>query len=83
MSRREYDQSKYIDRLDPDFYAIVMAAMRRADTENLRMLQNCWPGVWMELQMRYNAPGGVLTGDPGWATDTPASADPPSENPSF
>lgn len=46
-----------------DFYGIVQALMRLADTNNLIMLKNCWPQVYEDLQKRYNAPGGRLPYD--------------------
>jgi len=38
-----------------------MAAMRQADTDNATLLKAAWPHVWIELQARYDAPGGFLT----------------------
>lgn len=64
MSRYDYEASKQIASNDPPFYAFIMAAMRQADTENLRWLRTAWPAVWDELEARYNAPGGVIPGDP-------------------
>ena len=46
------------------FYSLIMAAMREADSDNLAMLQAAWPAVWADLRARYDAPGGVLPGDP-------------------
>lgn len=63
MSLHEYEQSKVIAMEDYPFYAIVMAAMRQADTYNLQLLENAFPGTLRELQERYNAPGGILEGD--------------------
>lgn len=45
------------------FYALIMAAMRQADTDNAERLRRCWPDVWQELHARYNAPGGILPDD--------------------
>lgn len=59
MSKFDYEQSRHIiDRLYP-FNALIMAAMRKADDDNLSYLKHCWPGVWQELQARYDAPGAV------------------------
>lgn len=63
MSRYDYEASKRIAAADWPFYALVMAAMRQADTENLAKLRAAWPEVWAELEQRYHAPGGVLPGD--------------------
>lgn len=60
MSRHEYELSK---TYEPDFYALVMAAMRQADSFNAAKLHEAFPEVWDELQARYNAPGGVLPGE--------------------
>jgi hypothetical protein len=48
---------------DPPFYALIMAAMTKADTDNLIKLQNAFPDVWVELQARYNAVRGILPSD--------------------
>ena len=42
------------------FYALIMAAMRQADTMNLAKLKDAWPLVWQELEQRYHARGGYL-----------------------
>ncbi len=60
----EYESSKHIALQDHPFYALVMAAMRQADEENLRRLRLGFEDVWQELQARYHAPGGVLPGEP-------------------
>jgi hypothetical protein len=60
MSLHEYEMSKEIALHDYPFYAIVMAAMRQADTNNLSALTAAFPNVRKELQERYNSPGGVL-----------------------
>ena len=49
---------------DHDFEALIMAAMRKADTYNTERLKLMWPEIWEDLQARYNAPGGLLPGDP-------------------
>ena len=63
MSRFDYDASKKIFLEDPPFYALIMAAMRKADTHNVILLANAFPEVWTELAKRYNAPGGLLDGE--------------------
>jgi hypothetical protein len=60
MSLYEYEEGCEIAAKDPSFYALIQAAMRKADTYNLELLQGCWPNVWRELMERYNAPGGKL-----------------------
>jgi hypothetical protein len=60
VSHYDYDCSKQILLEDPPFYALIMAAMRKADTHNLARLRDVFPDTWDELHQRYNAPGGVL-----------------------
>jgi hypothetical protein len=43
------------------FYALIQAAMRRADSENVSKLKVAFPEVWAELYARYHAPGGCIT----------------------
>lgn len=66
MSRYDYEISKQISGNGLPFYALIMAAMRQADTPNTRKLIDAWPEVYDELQARYNTPGGILAGDPKW-----------------
>lgn len=65
MSLRDYELSiellRYVN--DDTFYALIMAAMRLADTDNMVKLKWAWPDVARELQARYNAPGGLLPGE--------------------
>lgn len=61
MSLYDYQMSQQLDRQDPPFCALIMAAMRKADTNNLEKLRAAWPEVWRELGARYHAPGGALT----------------------
>lgn len=60
MSYHEYMVSQKISADDPPFYALIMAAMRQADTDNTVLLKRTWPHVWDELDRRYHAPNGVL-----------------------
>lgn len=59
----DYKVSISIMTADPSFKAIIMAAMRKADTDNLEKLQSAFPEIWDELLARYNAPGGYLPGE--------------------
>lgn len=61
--RFEYEASRQIHNACPPFYALIMAAMRGADEENLRRLKLGFPDVWDELEARYHAPGGLLAGE--------------------
>ena len=60
MGIREYFQSQDIAYQNYDFEAIIMAALRQADTENYAKLQEAFPEIQDELMRRYNATGGVL-----------------------
>ena len=60
MSDYDYFVGRSIAAEDPPFYALIQAAMRRADDNNLEKLRTEWPEVWEELQARYHAPGGRL-----------------------
>ena len=48
---------------DEPFYGLIMAAMAKADDENLVKLMMAWPDVWKELDERYHARGGLLKGE--------------------
>lgn len=65
MSRYAYEVSKEIGMKDYPFYALVMAAMRQADTANLLRLQGAFPEVWHELEERYWTPGGLTAAEGG------------------
>jgi hypothetical protein len=60
MTLFEYKEGQEIAAKDPTFYALIQAAMRKADTENLELLKRSWPKIYQELLVRYNAPGGKL-----------------------
>jgi hypothetical protein len=64
MSIHDYRQSIAIDQLDYSFDALIMAAARKADTANYRHLVDVFPAQVIELQKRYDAPGGRLDTDP-------------------
>ena len=63
MSLYDYQVSRQISEGDPPFYALIMAAMRKADTFNMAKLQRAFPAVYDEVSARYNAPGGMLPGE--------------------
>lgn len=63
MSHYDYIIGREILSSDPPFAALVMAAMRKADDNNLEMLKDCWPEIWEELEARYMAPDGYLPED--------------------
>ena len=63
MSLYDYRVSQEIAAHDYPVDALVMAAMRKADENNLYWLKAGWPQLWDELSARYHAPGGVLASD--------------------
>jgi hypothetical protein len=63
MSRIDYHLAVDLKNADVPFYALVMAAMMRADSDNIEILKTGWPEVWREVQARWKAPGGALTGE--------------------
>jgi hypothetical protein len=73
VSLYDYEASKQLALNDPPFAALIMAAMRKADTDNQAKLRAAWPDVWAELDARYHAPGGRLPED----APAPAPADRP------
>ncbi len=56
----DYKVSQRFQLTDVPFAAIIAAAMRKADTDNLRALESAFPGIAKDLRARYNAPGGFL-----------------------
>jgi hypothetical protein len=60
MSLHSYRVSLELAGQDLPFSALIMAAMRKADTENQIILKYAYPEIWTELEARYNAPGGAL-----------------------
>ncbi len=63
MSLFDYRAAQVIVKADPPFYALIMAAMRKADTLNLAKLRSAFPDTYREVEARYNAPGAVLPED--------------------
>lgn len=59
----EYNESREIERHHFSFYALLAAAMRQADSQNMSLLTAVYPNVAADLRARYNAPGGELPGD--------------------
>lgn len=76
LSLYDYRAGLEIAALDPPFYALIMAAYRRADTANAAKLRAAWPDVVSELEARYHAPGGLLSAGEvrGAPTLSPASS---------
>lgn len=63
MSLYDYRAAQEIVKADPPFYALIMAAMRKADTHNLARLRDAFPYTYREVEARYNAPGAILPED--------------------
>jgi len=63
VSYYDYRMASDLLRGNPPFYALIMAAMQRADTPNAAKLRAAWPEVWAELNARYHTPGGYLDGE--------------------
>lgn len=60
MSLYDYECSLAISARDEPFYSLIMAAFRKADTDNLERLKRAFPDTWQEFYARYHAPGGML-----------------------
>lgn len=60
MSLYDYQESLEISSNDPAFYALIMSAMRKADSTNIEKLRAAFPKIYAELLMRYNASFGVV-----------------------
>jgi hypothetical protein len=58
MSRRDYLNSQELSKNSKSFASLIMAALRRADSTNAKLLRTAWPEICDELQERYNTPGG-------------------------
>lgn len=63
MSLYDYKCAKQLAANDPPFDALIMAAMRKADSYNFVRLEHAFPEIAAELVERYNAPGGRLSSD--------------------
>jgi len=63
MSLYDYRAAVALLKQDPPFYALIMAAMYRADSDNAAKLADAFPETWAEVNARYHAPGGVLQGE--------------------
>jgi len=68
MSRNNYLVSQKIEAENYPFYALIMAAMRKADSNNAAKLKAAWPDISAELQYRYWSSGGFMPGEDGYST---------------
>jgi hypothetical protein len=53
MTQHDFIIRRKIEELDPPFYAIIMAAFRKADSTNAKLLQDAFPEIWAEFYDRY------------------------------
>ena len=60
MSLYDYHKSSEISSEDPPFAALIMAAIRKADSNNLTKLRVSFPAIFEEFWERYDNPGGYL-----------------------
>lgn len=60
MSLYDYRAASHLITEGAPFRALLIAAMRVADSDNARRLRQAFPEVWAEAQRRYEVPGGVL-----------------------
>ena len=58
-----YQVSQKLAADDPPFSALIFAAMRKADSQNIVLLQRAFPELYAELHERFWAPGGKLGGE--------------------
>jgi hypothetical protein len=66
MSLFDYEASKELAAQDRPFAALIMAAVRKADSHNEALLRQAFPDICDELRQRYDAPGGLLPGEWGY-----------------
>lgn len=63
MSHYDYRVSRLLAEQDPPFAALIMAAYRKADSDNSRRLMLAFPEITSEMNERYHEPGGYLAGE--------------------
>lgn len=56
----DYRVGQWLHSQDLPFYALIQAAMRKADTANMARLEAAFPAEAADLRQRYDAPGGML-----------------------
>lgn len=55
-----------LTRRTPPFASLIFAALHGADSANARVLRAAFPRICGDGQLRYDAPGGLLPGEPGY-----------------
>ena len=63
MALFDYDQSVRLAVLDPTFDALIMAAYRKADSDNRMRLEEQFPALTTEFRQRSAAPAGMLASE--------------------
>jgi hypothetical protein len=63
MSHFDYEQSLKAVGEGLTFRALIMAAMRRGNTEAVKKLRWAFPQMWTELQARSKTKDGKLEGE--------------------
>jgi hypothetical protein len=66
MSHHSYTVSRALAAEDYPFSALIMAAMRKADSDNTVLLNAAFPEIAAELKYRYWSGGGLLPGEDGY-----------------
>lgn len=69
MSQYDYEQGKKIEMYQFPFYALIQAAMRQSDSDNIKKLKVVFPEVYEELEARYQSPDGMLESDKKTVTE--------------
>jgi hypothetical protein len=64
LNYHEWRAARELHRQDVPFYALIVAALWKADTGNAERLREAFPDTCAMAQARYDAPGGLLDTDP-------------------
>lgn len=63
VSLYDYRKALELSADDPPFASLIMAAMLKGDTNNVRLLREAWPDLWAELDRRYHSRLAIETAD--------------------
>jgi len=63
MSLHSYQESQKLMLEDYPFSSLIMAAIRKADSVNVAILENAFPEIHAEFKHRYWSGGGLLSGE--------------------
>lgn len=55
MSLYDYRAAMKLRDEDVPFYALIMAAMLKADSDNIERLRRAYPEIWAEVEKRYHS----------------------------